>query len=60
MENLFGEEYTDIPKPRKVDTANLNAAIHDILVKYDVLADTLLQAQMAQERITTSGIRELK
>lgn len=28
-----------MPTKRKVDTANLNAAIHDILVKYGVLAD---------------------
>jgi Holliday junction resolvase RusA-like endonuclease len=28
-----------MPTRRKVDTANLNAAIHDILVKYGVLAD---------------------
>ena len=39
MKNLFGEEYADMPKKRNVDKANLNAAIHDILVKYDVLAD---------------------
>lgn len=28
-----------MPTRRKVDTANLNAAIHDILVKYRILAD---------------------
>lgn len=28
-----------MPTKRKVDTANLNAAIHDILVKYGILAD---------------------
>ena len=28
-----------MPTRRKVDTANLNAAIHDILVKYGVLSD---------------------
>lgn len=28
-----------MPTRRKVDTSNLNAAIHDILVKYGVLAD---------------------
>lgn len=28
-----------MPTRRKVDTANLNAAIHDILVKYGILSD---------------------
>ena len=28
-----------MPTRRRVDTANLNAAIHDILVKYRILAD---------------------
>lgn len=28
-----------MPTHRRVDTANLNAAIHDILVKYGILAD---------------------
>lgn len=28
-----------MPTRRRVDTANLNAAVHDILVKYGILAD---------------------
>ena len=28
-----------MPTRRRIDTANLNAAIHDILVKYHILAD---------------------